>query len=326
MRRVARALLVAGALIATPLTARAADPVAAREQLKLGYNLAQEGKYAEAHPHLVESLRLDTRGVTLLNLADCEEHLGRLAEAMGHWVDARQRAQIEGSKAIEDEATARAKALDPRLPRLTLTLEPGAPKDAVVERDGTVLGPPSLGIPLPVDPGPHRIVVKAAGRVPLVKEVVLAEGEASTVKVGVGAPAPAPDGGADERPALASSAAEPPRGGGASPLVYAGFGLAAAGLGVGAVTGLMALSAGSDAEKACPDLRCSRQALDDVESGRTLGTVSTIAFVVAGVGAGVGVFGLLSSAKGDKSSARDDDKRALSLAVLPGGAVLKGRF
>ena len=99
-RRVARALLhvgVASALLFASSSAHAGDPAAAREQVKLGYQLAQDGKCEEAIPHFVESLRLDAKAITLINLASCEEKTAKLADALGHWVEARARAQAEGN-------------------------------------------------------------------------------------------------------------------------------------------------------------------------------------------------------------------------------------
>ena len=84
--------------------------------MKLGYQLAQDGKCEEAIPHFVESLRLDAKAITLINLASCEEKTAKLADALGHWVEARARAQAEGNAAIEEEAEKKAKALEPRLP------------------------------------------------------------------------------------------------------------------------------------------------------------------------------------------------------------------
>jgi tetratricopeptide (TPR) repeat protein len=58
-------LLMVLAILASPALARAADPAAARAQLETGYGLKEEGKYQEALPHLLESLRLDPQLKTL---------------------------------------------------------------------------------------------------------------------------------------------------------------------------------------------------------------------------------------------------------------------
>jgi hypothetical protein len=298
----------------------AGDPGAAREQLKIGYQLSQEGKCDEALPHLVESLRLDPKAITLINLADCEEKTGHLADAMAHWGDARSRAQSEGAKPIEDEAEKRAAALQPRLPRLTIVLVATAPKDATVERDGVALGPPSLGIPLPVDPGAHTLVVKAKGKPDGTTQVTIAEGESKRVEVDIGG------GGSTAPPPITTTPPPQPDKpkGGMSPLVYIGFGVAAVGAGVGSVTGIMALGKASDVDAACPDLRCTDpKSIEERDSGRTLGWVSTISFAVAGAGAAVGVYGLLFANKG-KTDPKVDPSVGVSFS--PMGAALSGRF
>jgi hypothetical protein len=57
---------------------------------------------------------------------------------------------------------------------------------------------------------------------------------------------------------------------------------------------------------------------DDAESGKTMGTISTIGFVVAGVGAAVGVYGLLWGSP--KSNA------SVGVSVGPTGGVVRGTF
>lgn len=311
-----RACVVAAAVVLWQLPAAAGDPAIAREQLKIGYSLAQEGKCSDALPHLVESLRLDPKAITLINLADCEEKVGKLTDAMGHWVDARARAQSEGLRPIEEEATTRATALEPRLARLTIVPSPSTPKDAVIERDGLALGAPSLGIPLPVDPGLHAIVVKVKGRRDASVQLTLAEGESRRVEI-----EPGPAAGGATTPASPSGDASSGKRS-LSPLVFIGFGVAAAGAAVGTVTGIMALGAGADAKTACPDARCrDEQALDAAQSGQTLGAVSTIAFVAAGAGAAVGVYGLLWGGK--KGDARDP---SVGVSVGPANLSVRGTF
>jgi hypothetical protein len=328
MRPLRPAWALALVVVLAPASAQAGDAAAARELLKEGYALAQQGKCDEAIPHLVESLKLETKAITLINLADCEEKSGRLADALGHWVDARARAVAEGNGAIELEAEKRAKALEPRLPRLVVAVREGAPKGATVLRDGVALGDVSLGVPLPVNPGAHTIVVKAEGFADSVTEVSLDEGEEKRIEVAVGEPLPAeasaegagapgaPDG-RDAGPTARTS--------GPGPLVWAGFGVAGAGLAVGTVTGLMALGKASSVKSACPGGECRDQAaLDDVSTGRTLGTVSTVAFVVGGVGALVGVYGLLSGGAARTGAATTKPRVAIDLGPTGGG--LRGTF
>ena len=184
-RRVACASVVASALLLASTSAHAGDPAAAREQVKLGYQLAQDGKCDEAIPHFVESLKLDAKAITLINLAACEEKTLKLADALGHWVEARGRAQTEGNSAIQEEAEKKAKALEARIPKLTVVLA-GATPDAEVVRDGVALGAASMGVPLPVNPGAHSLVVRAKGHEDTTENVTIAEGESKRVELKLG--------------------------------------------------------------------------------------------------------------------------------------------
>jgi hypothetical protein len=312
--RVACAFLsfgAASALLLASSSAHAGDPAAAREQVKLGYQLAQDGKCDEAIPHFLESLRLDAKAITLINLASCEEKTSRLADALGHWVDARARAQAEGNAAIEAEAEKKAKALEPRLPKLTVVL-PGAPGDAEVVRDGVVLGSASMGVPLPVNPGAHTLVVRAKDHEDTSQSITIAEGESKRVELKLG--------GAKKEVAAGPVAPAPEREpSGTSPLVYVGFGTAIAGVAVGAITGVLAFGKAGTAKDECPHTNdCSVAGTEAVDSGRTLGTISTIGFIVGGVGAVVGIYGLVWG--------KPQASTSVAVSVGPMGGGFRGTF
>jgi hypothetical protein len=316
LRQMACASVVASAWLLASTSARAGDPVAAREQVKLGYQLAQSGKCEEAIPHFVESLRLDVKAITLINLAACEEKTSKLADALGHWVEARSRAQSEGNTAIQDEAEKKAKALEARVPKLTIALS-GATAETEIERDGVVLGAASLNVPMPVNPGPHKLVVRAKGREDTTESITLAEGESKRVELKLGA-AKKETAAPLAQPSSPSSGAET-SGGKTSPLVYVGFGLAGAGVIAGTITGLMTLGAASDAKNRCPGGACENNTqVEDANSGKTMGTISTIAFIAGGVGAAIGVYGLVWGKPSQSTS--------LAVSIGPTGGLLRGSF
>jgi len=79
----------------------------------------------------------------------------------------------------------------------------------------------------------------------------------------------------------------------ATGLVYGGFGVGIVGLGLGAVTGAMTLSKANKVDPQCANDICAPAAKSDLDSAKTLGTISTIGFAVGAAGVVAGVVGLL---------------------------------
>src|SRR5437762_10088774 len=102
--------------------AQPTDPAAARAQLQQGYALKQQGKCDEALPHFVESVRLDHQPKGLVNLADCEEKLGKLASAQMHFVEVRDLARAQGLDPLRNVAEQHLAALERRMPKLIVLL------------------------------------------------------------------------------------------------------------------------------------------------------------------------------------------------------------
>jgi hypothetical protein len=165
---------------------------------------------------------------------------------------------------------------------------------------------------LPVNPGAHVLVVRAKDREETSQTVNIAEGESKLVQLKLGAPKNASG-------ATGPVTGPATEGGGRSPLVYVGFGTAIAGVAVGAITGVLAFGKASTAKDACPNVNdCSAAGMDAVNSGRTLGTISTIGFIVGGVGAVVGVYGLVWG--------KPESSTSVAVSVGPMGGGLRGTF
>ncbi|HET6146284.1 MAG TPA: hypothetical protein VFH68_02040 [Polyangia bacterium] len=146
------------------------------------------------------------------------------------------------------------------------------------------------GIAIAVDPGAHDFTFEMASRPPVRRTFVIGEGEKRRREIIT--LAPAANLARNARSAQVqgkSSQASPDRGPSESPapsrlmpLVAAGIGVA--GLGVGTFFGLQALSRRSDARKACPDLCTDTDGVQMWRDARRSGNLSTIGFVVGGVG------------------------------------------
>ncbi|MEZ4221062.1 MAG: hypothetical protein R3B13_09035 [Polyangiaceae bacterium] len=205
--------------------------------------------------------------------------------------------------------------IEPQIPLLRLRFR-GLSSDAAVSVlvDGEPLKRAAFDVPLAVNPGPHEVVVRVGEREKK-SEVSVSLGEKTDHVVDVRELL------VEETPLPAKqtpSEAAPHR-----TMMYVGFGVAGAGVLVGGVTGLMAFSKSSSVEGDCVDNRCPPSTHDDIDAGRTLGTVSTVSFALAGAGAALGVWALLAS----PDAAADERKSAGATPFLgPKGVGVRGRF
>lgn len=138
-----------------------AEEGAAERLFHEGRALVVEGRFAEACPRLEESQRLEPRLGTQLNVAFCQERLGKLATAWRGFQQALQAARASGDRERERFAQAHVDALAPRVPWLRTR----ATADANVRRlalqlDGEPLASSAWDTELPVDPGEHTLVAR----------------------------------------------------------------------------------------------------------------------------------------------------------------------
>jgi len=285
--------------------AQASDPAAAEALFREGRTAAEAKNYQLACQKFHESHRLDPAPGTLLNIADCEEKLGHIATAWTLYQEVAQKLPERDERhAI---AIARSAALEPRVPKLSIRLTPDAPSDSRVRRDGVELKAASLDTPLPVDPGKHEIVVDAPGHARSKVELQIAERDLKRVSVGPGAVLPPSEG-----PATKTSSSSGARSAG---YVLAGIGIV--GIGVGTVTGLMVLSKKSTVDDNCnAQKRCNQTGVDAADSGKSLGTISGVGFIVGAVALGAGAYLVLSS----------KEQQPTEVGIGPGQVFLRKAF
>jgi hypothetical protein len=134
-------------------------------------------------------------------------------------------------------------------------------------------------------------------------DVRLAEAETRTVTLVL---RPGPMEKVERRHVEAPPPAPPPPSGdrgGPGAVFWAGAGIAGVGVVVGSITGIVALTKASSLSNECTGVHCPRSAQGDLDTSRTMGTVSTVSFVVAGVGAAVAVVAWLTRPSGGHASA-----------------------
>ncbi|HVU00602.1 MAG TPA: hypothetical protein VHE30_02580 [Polyangiaceae bacterium] len=265
--------------------------------------------------------------------------LGKLVAAEEAYMRAVRTSLDAGSpeqfrKASRD-AEAELLALRPRIPRLTIHVT-GAGREhpsLSVLLDGTELSGVALGVGVPVDPGDHELHASVSGAAGESVKVRLAEGQQIDVEVVAPAPEPAaeapvapsvtpprtaPPSRAPGRAAIARSAAPTQK-----TWAFVAGGIGIAGLGTGVVTGLLATSKYAEAKDSCPNRVCVEGSggADALASFRTLRTVSTVGYVVGGLGlVGFGVLYFTAP------STNPDAGPTVSLWVAPAGGGVAGKF
>src|SRR4051812_19520843 len=171
-------------MVAGRAHAQPGDASAAAEQLfEQGRELARQSRWPEACARFEHSLRYEPALGTQLNLATCYRHIGKLASAWHVFCEAIAQATEAGDVARRDFARTQADALEPRLPRLTISVPQNPPAGLVVARDGAQVAAGAPGAALYVDPGVHTITASAPGFEVFRQTIALVEGEAATVAI-----------------------------------------------------------------------------------------------------------------------------------------------
>ncbi|WP_437928993.1 hypothetical protein WMF37_06880 [Sorangium sp. So ce291] len=313
------AVLLASALAALPSPAgaqSASDNETARQLLIDGLDLRDASQLDAALEKLNAAHALVHTPVTGLELGRTYFLMGRLVEAsdmLREVVRLPEDRETPRTRAARAEAEQLIDEIAPQIPslRLKISAPPGSAPQVTV--DGESIPAAALAVPRKVNPGSHVVVGKVAGHPERRVEVTVEKGNHVEVPLALG---PAPQ---SPRPPAPSPAAGPRPGPG--PLALVGFGVAGAGLAVGGITGAITLSRASSLKEDCANNHCPPERFDDLDGARLLGTVSTVSFLLAGVGAAAGVAGLFLS---KPEPARTG--LVVSPALAPGGLGLRGTF
>ena len=328
-RRLLVGTLLAGALVMLAPPAAAdpslSDKETARSLMDDGDAKRDKGDFKAALKSYEAAdaiMRVPTTG---LEVARAQAQLGLLLEARETLARVMRLPPRPGEPAPFTAARRTAEQLNgdlaTRLPSITVVVtngDPAAPAQIVV--DGDPVPPAAAQAPRKVNPGRHSIVARS-GAIERKEDVTVAERDARIVTIDLKQPQSA---------SADPSTVEPPREGSRSALpkvlMIGGFAVGAIGIGVGSVTGLMSFSKVSDVKTDCVDDKCKPSRASDIDSARSLGTISTIAFIAGGVGVGVGVVGLILSGKDPKEPTPSSAKLTLTPDVGPTWLGAHGTF
>ena len=272
-----------------PRAAGAAEKETARRLMEQGRErLAQHDNRGalEAFKAADEIMHVPTTG---LMVANEQVALGMLVEARETLARVLHTPAAPGEPEAFQRARASAEQLNQsvegRIPSLRIDVR-GASTAAEVTVDDITVSPAVLKFPYRLNPGHHVVVAKTArGRAS--RETDVREGETQDVVLQISeSAAPPPPGPVAPAPAAESR--------GPNTLAIVGFGVAGAGVIAGTITGLLMFSKKSALEDGCTNGQCPPSSHSDYTAAYTMATISTVSFIVAGVGAGVGIYGLLT--------------------------------
>jgi len=296
--------------------AREDDRRAALEDAHEGLRLFNQKRWQAAFATFERANERHAAPTLELYMARCQDHLGKLLAARQLYRSVADRPlpadATKQFRSARSDAASELALLLKRIPRVIVALD----GEAEVTLDGQPVSSDELAA-LDVDPGKHVLVATAPGQEPVTKAVALEEGAQLTVTFSFGA-----DQTEVAKPATPAVAEddEASRGSVTPALVAYGFGGLA--LGVGIVTGAMAVAQTDDLAAQCnADLHCPRTLEDDASSTRGIATASTVGFVLAGVGAAAGTALLIWRPFGT-----EDDGDRLEAAASLGALNLRGTF
>lgn len=276
----------------------------ARALFQQGQESYRLGQYEDAIDAWERAYALDARPGLQYNLAQAYGRLGRVEEEQQALTIFVERSGASGDPEQLELARARLVALGDRIRRTGMQLT-GVPSDAqVVIDDAPIARDDDGNYAVPLDPGPHRVLVTAPGFEEFSHSVVVRAGESVVVPVMLDRAEPAP---------VAADDADS-RGGAARTLGIASLVVGGSALAVGGTFGLLALRESDGVYR-------GSSAADRAEK------FALISDITLGVGAALAVTGLVLVIVG-----RPDDDEAPRALVVPrltrdgAGALLVGRF
>lgn len=322
--------------VSAPALAQPVDEgtrAAARELGYAGVEAYEAGDYAVASGKLDKAFRVLKVPTLGLWSARALLKLGRLLDASERYREVGRLELRGGDVAVQKQAQADAarelELLIPRIPGIKLQIEGGALPDDQITLDGTPLALELVGENRPVNPGRHQFVARR-GEAVVKAEANVAEGEKKTVLLRFEASTDQPT--PSSSPSVSASSSSPdvaapsardagPPGSTRRTLGFVALAAGGVGLGVGAVTGVLAMGKHGQIEdnpRCEGGERCAPSERDLVESYSSLRTFSTIGFVAGGVLAATGVVLVLTSKSSSTAQA--------GLRVQPRSVALFGSF
>jgi hypothetical protein len=272
---------------------RSSDDVARAEvRFHAGEQFFDDKQYEAACAAFEESERLDPQLGTLLNLAFCQERMGKTATAWHEYSIGAVWAEQRGQHDRAAWALGRAVEVSRRVPIILLDVPPTA-QGYTIELDGSMVAPSAWGTPLSVDPGEHVVRVSSRGHRGQQLTLRVPEGPVTQglnipiLEIGTEMAAWAP---VEPRPRVASRSSN-----GRMVFGLAGIGVGVAALAVGSYFGVRTFAKKNEASSHCVGTECDATGVSLEADAHTSATASTVTFAVGGASLALGTWLALTS-------------------------------
>ncbi len=312
---------------ATPEQATS-DPRQQAHQLALkGIKLFEARDYEGAIAHLEQAELKFHAPSHLLFMARAHHKLGHLQAAYALFVQLaiEPLPQYAPKAFLKAQQTARARVAELRskITGVMITVSGVALELATVRINGRKIENRKLIYPVPLPAGEHRISASAEQMTTATTKITVTSNPGpQTVNLEL-RPVPLPP---PEPPPLPLPPPEQEQAGSLVPAITA-FGVGAAALAVGFITGGIAFAKANDIKEHCDGNICPAHQQSEVDSVADIAMASNISFIVAGVAATAGVVLLILRPGGDSSTTHNGSRGLALGAVLgPGSLKFVGRF
>jgi hypothetical protein len=310
--------------------ARAEDAQALFDQ---GLSDMKAGRYKIGCALIKQSLDVDARPGTIFTLAECYSRAGKYASAVSYYdhflstFEAMSKDQQEQQQARADISRQERTRLIAQVAWLTVVLPPLGPPGVAVTLDGDEFPSSLFGIATAIDPGPHVFTTRVPDGPLIEQRVEIRAGERKAVSLDVRtspvAPGTPPSPEEPRAPETEEAPSHP-----LAPWMWTSFGIGAAGIITGTISGVMLLEDRSTIMRECPvsgklpdgTIPCKDGGYAAVQRARgTLAPLTTIALSVGAAGVAAGVVLLIVDAS---SSHRTQARTVPLVGVEPHGATL----
>lgn len=307
----------------------AADKETARTVFREGDEKFRAGDFEAAYKAFRAADEIMGVPTTGLEHARSLMMLGRLLEARDLFIKVSNREtqpdELPAQQTARDEAKALAEKLVSRIPAVKVVVV-NAPAGAEVKLriDDIVIPPASVEFARKVDPGDHTVKAYVAGYRPVTRKISVVEQEEKVVEISLEA--------SEEDASLVDPWGNTDHGsdGRGAPIMptlsWIGFSVGVAGLILAIPSGIFAVSEKSSLEGQCGGNVCPQELEGDLDTAVAVAHVSTVGFVLAGLGAAVGVTGILLRDSLPDALASTDAPFTLQPYVGVGTAGFTGSF